>query len=264
VVNLVVHGFTDVDRQDWPQDWVDVLDKISDEPFYAALKRRVAALLYPRPGGRYLDVGAGTGTAAATLTGSLAVDVVAVDFSYTMAKTAHTRGLPAVVQADGHHLPFADGCFAGAWADRVLQHVADPRRAATELVRVLAPAGRLVLCDPDYDTQVVDLDDQPLARRVLRFRADRLLRNGAYAHRHAGLLTDLGLSDVAVEAHTLVVRDPTAVDNVLGLRSWAATAAERGELTAAEATRFQAAFDESVAHGRFTYAVTFFITSATR
>jgi len=41
----------------------------------------------------------------------------------------------------------------------------------------------VVVVDPDYDTQVVDVEDQTLARRVLRFRADRLLRNGTLAHR---------------------------------------------------------------------------------
>jgi SAM-dependent methyltransferase len=262
VVNLAVHAFTDVDRQDRPRDWADLLDRISDEPFYGALKRRIAELLHASRSGRYLDAGAGTGKAAAALAGSGA-DVVALDFSATMARAARDRGLRGVVQADAQRLPLASATFTGAWADRVLQHVADPRRAARELVRVLAPGGRLVLCDPDYDTQVLDIADQDLARQVLRFRADRLLRNGAYAHRHGGLLTDLGLVDVAVEAHTLVVRDPTAVDNVLGLRSWAGTAASRGELAACDAHRFEAAFDEAVARGHFTYAVTFFVTSGT-
>jgi len=260
VVNLVVHGFTDVDRQDRPQDWAGLLDRISDEPFYATLKRRLAELLQPSRGGIYLDAGAGTGAAAA----ALPADTVALDFSYTMAQAARARGLRRVVQADAHHLPFANASFTGVWADRVLQHVADPRRVAAELVRVLAPGGRLVLCDPDYDTQVLDIADQALARRVLRFRADRLLRNGAYAHRHAGLLTDLRLTDVAVEAHTLVVRDPSAVDNVMGLRSWASTAASRGALPAEDAARFEAMFDDAVAAGHFTYAVTFFLTSARR
>ncbi|MFD3376540.1 MULTISPECIES: hypothetical protein [unclassified Streptomyces] len=55
-----------------------------------------------------------------------------------------------------------------------------------------------------------------------------------------------------VEARTLVVRDPTPADNVMGLRSWAHTAA---------ADRFVAQFDQAVRTGRFTYAVTFFLTS---
>ncbi len=77
------------------------------------------------------------------------------------------------------------------------------------------------------------------------------------------LLAAHGLVDVTVEPRTLVVRDPTAVDNVLGLRSWAATAAQRGGLDPSEARAFEDQFDEAVRTHRFTYAVTFFLTAAT-
>ena len=49
----------------------------------------------------------------------------------------------------------------------------------------------------------------------------------------------------------------------MGLRSWAHTAAARGHLDTADADRFVAQFDEAVRTGRFTYAVTFFVTSGT-
>ncbi len=90
--------------------------------------------------------------------------------------------------------------------------------------------GRIVVVDPDYDTQVVDVEDQALARKVLRFRADHALRNGTLAHRMGGLFACAGLTDVAVEATTIVLRDPTALDNAMGLRDWAASAHERGLL----------------------------------
>ncbi|MET7468422.1 methyltransferase domain-containing protein [Micromonospora sp. NPDC005686] len=92
-----------------------------------------------------------------------------------------------------------DDSFDGAWSDRTVQHLADPHAAIGELVRVVRPGGRIVLADPDYDTQVLGIADQDLARRVLRFRADVLLRNGTLAHQHAGILATLGLTDVTVE-----------------------------------------------------------------
>ncbi|WBB76039.1 methyltransferase domain-containing protein [Micromonospora sp. WMMD1128] len=258
-----MHGFTDVDRQPTPDAWVGVLDRLGEEPFYRSYQRRVRELLDPLPGGRYLDVGAGTGAGAASLTDEYDVSVVAVDHAWTMAAAMRARGLPRCAVADAHHLPFTDDSCDGAWADRTLQHLADPHAAIRELVRVVRPGGRVVLADPDYDTQALDIADQGLARRVLRFRADVLLRNGALAHQHAGLLAAHGLVDVAVEPRTLLVRDPTAVDNVLGLRSWAATAARRGALDPADARAFEDQFDDAVAARRFTYAVTFFLTAAT-
>ncbi|MEU5789147.1 methyltransferase domain-containing protein [Micromonospora purpureochromogenes] len=258
-----MHGFTDVDRQSDPDSWVGVLDRLTEEPFYQAYQQRVRELLHPAPGRRYVDVGAGTGASAAQLKTDHGVSVATADCSLTMVAVTRARGLTQCTVADAHHLPFLNNSFDGAWADRTLQHLADPHAAIKELIRVVRPGGRIVLADPDYDTQVLDIADQNLARRVLRFRADVLLRNGTLAHQHAGLFATHGLVDITVEPRTLLVRNPTAVDNVLGLRSWAATAAQRGALDPAEARAFEDQFDEAVVAQRFTYAVTFFLTAAT-
>jgi hypothetical protein len=132
------------------------------------------------------------------------------------------------------------------------------------MVRVVRGGGRVVVVDPDYDTQVMELADQELARRVLRFRADSLLRNGTIAHRMPAMFADAGLGDVRVEAITLVVRDPKAVDNVMGLRGWAQMACEAGRLTVEDVRRWLELYDQSIAAGTFFYALTFFITCGTK
>ncbi|MFD8864984.1 methyltransferase domain-containing protein [Streptomyces sp. NPDC059590] len=260
----VPHAFTAVDCQARPAELVNVLKRLAAEPFYGAYKKRLRELLQARPDGRYLDVGAGTGAGALALHTETGARAVGADSSLTMATAMKAAGLAHVVVADGHHLPFRDACLDGAWADRVLQHVADPEQVVDEMTRVVRPGGRIVLADPDYSTQVLDIEDQDLAGQVLRFRAEANLRNGTLAHRHAGMLAARTLADVTVEARTLVVRDPTAVDNVMGLRSWAHTAAARGYLDPTDADRFVAQFDQAVSTGRFTYAVTFFLTSGTK
>ena len=108
----------------------------------------------------------------------------------------------------------------------------------------------MIAIDPDYDTQVMELKDQSLARRVLRYRADHMLRNGQIAHREAPIFSKAGLSRIEVEAMTLIVRDAHAVDNVMGLRTWARTAAMNGFLETGEADRYEALFDETVQTGR--------------
>lgn len=47
------------------------------------------------------------------------------------------------VLADVHRLPFADGAFAAVLALNAFEHYRDPRLAAAEIARVLAPGGRL-------------------------------------------------------------------------------------------------------------------------
>ena len=146
----------------------------------------------------------------------------------------------------------------------MFQHLADPEAALAELTRVTKTGGRIVVVDPDYETQVVDVADQELARKVLRFRADRLLRNGTLAHRMGGLFVGAGLSEVSVEAATVVLRDPAALDNAMGLRDWAAIAHERGLLRAKDVEAWTQMIDHAIAEEQFLYSFTLFLTAGTR
>lgn len=258
------HGFTSVDEQGDPEEWIGVLDRVRREPVYVAYKARIGELLRPAPGGTYLEVGVGTGDDAHELAEHFGVRVVGVDSSETMVEEARRRGLTDARVADAHALPFADGTFDGCCADRVFQHLADPEAALGEVVRVTNSGGRIVLADPDYDAQVVELDDQELARRILRFRADRMLRNGTLAHRMGELFAAAGLDEVTVEEAPVVLRDPTALDNALGLRSWAATAYEHGVVTEEDARGWESQLDATVAGGRFLYSFTIFLTAGTK
>ena len=57
-------------------------------------------------------------------------------------------------------LPFADGTFDVVSAFDVVEHCADDARAVSELVRVLAPGGRLLLSVPAYQWAWSDHDVQ--------------------------------------------------------------------------------------------------------
>lgn len=254
------HGFTSVDQQADPNAWVAVLDKLRAEPFYASYKQRVLEILKPHDGTRYLDLGAGTGDDARSIACSANCRVVAVDRSFTMAKVCHTRAqIPAVV-CEASALPFPAATFDGARADRTFQHLLDPTRALSEMVRVSKTGARVITVDPDYDTQVMEFPDQDLARRVLRYRADRGLRNGTIAHRMPAMFRDAGLHSVQVHPLTLTVFDSTAIDNVMGLRTWARTAAADEYVSTEDAARWETLFDRTVQEGKFLYAVAFFIT----
>lgn len=258
------HAFEDVDAQPDSPAWVDVLDRLRLEPQYEAYKRRVAELLSPQPGQRYLEVGTGNGSDALAVAERFDVSVAGVDVSETMVAEARRRGLTEALVADAHELPFEDESFAGAWSDRTFQHLADPVTALREMVRVTSKHGAIVIADPDYDTQVVNVRDPKLARRVLRFRADHLLRNGTLAHQMPRLFAEAGLSNVRVEAVPVVLRDPTALDNVMGLRDWASVAHERGLLGAEDATRWEQEIDDAVAGGYFLYAFMIFVTAGAK
>ena len=241
--------------------WTTCLDRLSADPFYAQYKSRASVLLDARVTGRYLEVGCGLGDDAIALASASRGCVIGLDRSRDMVRDARRRGLTHAAAGDVHALPFAQGAFDGCRADRVLQHVRDPRSAVAEMARVTRPGGRIVTIDPDYDTQVLAIRDRALARRILRYRCDQMLRNGALAHHVAGLFVSAGLREVMVETRTLVARDLQGAAGALDLRSWAEHARRRGHATAADVAAWADDLDNAVRKGTFLYAVTFFITS---
>lgn len=95
--------------------------------------------------GPVLDVGCGSSRIIGALpTGSVAVDVLRRKLRY-----ARRFGRP-LVHASGFALPFADASFPCVLCSQVIEHVPKSSPILSELVRVLAPGGRLVLGTPDY------------------------------------------------------------------------------------------------------------------
>jgi SAM-dependent methyltransferase len=101
------------------------------------------------PGDAVLDVGCGTGNytrylAAATGNGL----VVGIDASEAMVAGAARRGGASnltYLRGDASELPFRDGQFDAVCCVGVLHMLDRPQAALEEMVRVLAPRGRLVV-----------------------------------------------------------------------------------------------------------------------
>jgi ubiquinone/menaquinone biosynthesis C-methylase UbiE len=103
-------------------------------------------------GRRVLDVGCGPGTVLAQLTRALGVDGVGLDASSKMIETAR-REAPDLAELHvgrAEALPFADDSFDAALMRLVVHHLDRPK-AFVELLRVLRPAGRLVITTTDPD-----------------------------------------------------------------------------------------------------------------
>ncbi|MCL5735934.1 MAG: methyltransferase domain-containing protein [Actinobacteria bacterium] len=112
---------------------------------------RLAASLAPAPL-RVLDVGCGTGRLL-RLTGQQlpAAELVGVDGSPEMIRMAQraTRDSATVrfIQGLAESLPFRDGAFDLVFSTISFHHWADQTRGLSEVSRVLAPGGVLLLAD---------------------------------------------------------------------------------------------------------------------
>lgn len=129
----------------YDRHWVPVLRRCSEQSI---------ELAEIKPGERVLDIATGTGVAA-----FLAADrvgetgaVVATDLSEKMVEAvrveATRRGAANVSfeRADAEELPFDAGPFDVALCVLGMMYPADPQKAIDQMLRVLRPGGRAVVC----------------------------------------------------------------------------------------------------------------------
>jgi demethylmenaquinone methyltransferase/2-methoxy-6-polyprenyl-1,4-benzoquinol methylase len=115
-------------------------------------RRAVVDAVAPQPGERILDLAAGTGTSSVPFSRAGAM-VVPTDFSLGMLAVGKRREpyLPFVA-GDGMHLPFRDGAFDAATISFGLRNIQDRQAGLRELLRVVRPGGRLVVCEFSHPT----------------------------------------------------------------------------------------------------------------
>ena len=234
--------------------------------FVQQYKQRCRRLLDLYPGLQVPDAGAGIGEDAQEMAKLVALNclVMGLDVSQIMIDEARQRvqdpTLPLrFVQGDLQQLPFADGMFDRCFASRPFQHLQDPKRALSELVRVTKPEGLLVIVDTDHETRVIDTPYPDITRRFLRFRNDGM-RQPDIAHRMYALFKDAGLIEVQVEPLTQVTTDYETVRSVAHLMEGMRLAQQYGIVTTEEAERWILYLEEAIRTERFFMSMTSFIT----
>jgi demethylmenaquinone methyltransferase/2-methoxy-6-polyprenyl-1,4-benzoquinol methylase len=125
-----------------------------------------------RPIDRLLDVGGGSGRAAAALTGP---EITVVDASVGMLGRARgVRDLSAVA-GDAGRLPFRDASVDALTVVDAFHHLPDQAAAIREAARVLAPGGALVIreFDPTHPLGRALVAAERAIRMDSRFRTPR-------------------------------------------------------------------------------------------
>ncbi|MEV4804377.1 methyltransferase domain-containing protein [Nonomuraea sp. NPDC049421] len=239
---------------------IKLLDRADAMPAAALLRARTYDLLRLKPGETVVDVGCGAGRAVAELI-DRNVTAVGVDVSEEMIKVARQRRPDAGFRvSDACHLPLADHEVAGYRADKVFHELADPAKALTEAVRVLAPGGRIVLIGQDWDTIVIDSDQPALTRTIVHARAD-LTTNPRAARAYRNLLLDAGFRDVEVEVHVGVFTGETMLVMLTGIAQAAHAA---GAITREEYDAWTGEQARRADEDRLFLALPLFVASATK
>jgi 2-polyprenyl-3-methyl-5-hydroxy-6-metoxy-1,4-benzoquinol methylase len=120
-----------------------------DQPWQALARTHVGAVR----GLKVIEIGCGRGGFAKYLV-EQGADLVAADFSEKAVEISRRRlaGSPTceVLMADIQDIPFPPETFDVVISLETLEHVPDPDRALTELVRVAKVGGRVVVTAPNY------------------------------------------------------------------------------------------------------------------
>ncbi len=138
-----------------PFDHFDLIAGLYNRMAQFSASASLLDLLALPPDGLLLDAGGGTGRVAEALR-SMVREVLVADLSSGMLHHAADKGL-ATACAPAEHLPFASSTFDRIIMVDALHHVFDQRQTVTELWRVLAPGGRIVIIEPDIHKFVVKL-----------------------------------------------------------------------------------------------------------
>ncbi len=135
----------------------DLMDAAEDRMWwYRAVHARLLDALARRPGAAalpLLDAGCGTGGVLARIGATFpARRLAGIEFNPSAAVRAAQKSGADVVAGDINTLPYPDASFGAAVSVDVICHRAvDPKTALSELFRVLAPGGTLILNLPSYE-----------------------------------------------------------------------------------------------------------------
>lgn len=243
-----------------PKGYVDRTYLQTAALLLAPVKQRSYALMQIQSGGKVLDLGCGPGTDTiplARLVGPCG-QVVGLDHDEAMIASANQQALQAGIaewvthaQGDSGQLPFASDSFDASRSERLFQHLRDPGRAISELIRVTKRGGWVVVLDTDWGTLSIDATELDIERRLVRFNAECLLHNGYSGRQLYRRLGRVGLAATRLEVYPLLVTDYLLGRHLAALDEVEHQAIAASLLTEEELLRWHASLEATAAENRF-------------
>lgn len=162
----------------------------------AYISSRLHALLAPAEGGKYFDIGCGTGNYTRALTG-MGLNMTGIEPSGVMIEKA-TADNPGItfVQAAAESIPLADATFDGGIGTFTIHHWNDMQKGLREIHRIMKPGGRFVL---------LSFTPEQLMGYWLCHYFPRTMRNSAAVVSDIGAMTgifeDCDFTDISTEKY---------------------------------------------------------------
>jgi len=259
-------GFSKVDSSEDPDVFVSCLQILGSLPYFKEYKKKSIQLLELKKGSKILEIGCGLGQDAMTIARKLGKlgYVVAMDSSRKMIETAFKVPMKMnnmnYCLADACKLPFCDYSFDGARADRVFQHISDPRKAFSEMVRAVRDKGRLVVYEPDWGTFIISPGEKEICRIMTQLFGDTF-QSGWIGRQLPGFFRDERLEKIQIKAETFSTDDLNLAIQVFDLVNNAHRAYRMGYVSENQAEGWLKDLSEAYNQGRFFCSYTGFLIS---
>jgi SAM-dependent methyltransferase len=209
--SVELHAFTDLDHVQDLAPYFAALEVFDERPQLQELKALARTRAAIGAGSNVLDVGCGFGLESLKLARLVEPGghVTGIDKSAVFIKEAQARARKTKVTidfqaADAEALPFQAGAFDVTRAERVLVYLPNPQKALNEMGRVTRPGGAITAIEPDFGTNAINFPDRELARRVLDHECDANVPQGLLVRDMAGLMHDVGLSNVRIDTRIVI------------------------------------------------------------
>jgi ubiquinone/menaquinone biosynthesis C-methylase UbiE len=127
-----------------------------------------------------------------------------------------TSGIVSFLEQDVSRLNFGDETFDAVYADRMFQHLENPKQAMKEVVRVLKTGGRLVLADSCWENLTIEGISKE-ASAIIRKTLLAIIENPLVIKSVGELMIAEGIKQetVTIEKVTLVFESLESSDAVI-------------------------------------------------
>jgi SAM-dependent methyltransferase len=256
-----------------PKGYVDTmyLDKV--QKLLNDYKRLTYDQMHIQPGQRVLDVGCGPGTDTIPLAQQVSPSgqIIGVDYDTMMIAEAKQRAQIAGVNrwvthkcADAIELPFESDYFDACRSERLFEHLLNPAKALSEMVRVTKSGGRIVVLDSDWGTFSMDANEIETERRLVRFFSEHSLNNGYSGRQLYRLFKQQGLADISTQMCGVTFTDYPFTRQMVLMDKSEREALGQGVIAVQELEQLHNFWEQANADGDFFASVSMILVSGSK
>ncbi len=200
---------------------VRCLDFMTELPFFKAYKSHSWQTLKIEPGQVILDVACGSGSDLIHLASLYPNShFIGVDKSENFLAIAKERAASLsniqLFPGDALQLPIDKESIDAIRIDRSLQHMETPASVLGEMVRVTKPGGRIVACEPDWETFLLFNGEFDDSWQLAGF-FQRSIRNPFIGRELASLMNECGIKHLETYVHAFCTHNLEEADVIFDL-----------------------------------------------